>query len=196
MDYKAALKLADGVPGSLVELGFGKGNSLREFISYMNKLQISKRNIWIYESFDGYNNPSPEDKGAFKKGEFKRPPHPAYDIKHTINTEVKLVKGYIEETLPKEYDNSPVSILHSHLVSYTSTQHGLNVFNKHIAIGGVMVITDYEIFEGTKLAVNEFLAQNKPHYKVVESNSAFIVLKKVKVDDVNKKITRTRSVLT
>lgn len=196
MDYKAALKLADGVPGSLIELGFGKGNSLREFISYMNKLQISKRNIWIYESFDGYNEPSPQDKGAFKKGEFKRPPHPAYDIRHTINTEVKLIKGYIEETLPSEYDNSTVSIVHSHLVSYSSTQYGLDIFDKHIAIGGIIVVTDYEIFPGTKLAVDEFVAKNKPHYRVVESNSAFIVLKKVKVDDVNKKITRTRSILT
>ena len=71
MDYKGALKLAAGIKGSLIELGFGKGNSLKEFISYMNAKDIDKRNIWIYESFDGYNEPVAEDEGAFKRGEYK-----------------------------------------------------------------------------------------------------------------------------
>ncbi len=40
MEYKDALKLADAVPGSLIELGFGRGNNLKEFISYMNDIEI------------------------------------------------------------------------------------------------------------------------------------------------------------
>lgn len=196
MDYKKALKLADEVTGSLVELGFGKGNSLKEFISYMNKSQISKRNIWIYESFEGYSTPAPEDKGAFKKGEFKRPPQPAYDIKNTVKSEVHLVKGYIEDTLPTQYDNSPVSILHSHLISYSSTQYGLDTFHKFIPIGGIIIVSDYEIFEGTKLAVDQFKAKNSPHYEVVSTNSSFIALKKVEVKNLKAKVSRTRSVLT
>ena len=36
MDYKTALATVNKTPGSLVELGFGKGNSLKEFIGYMN----------------------------------------------------------------------------------------------------------------------------------------------------------------
>ena len=57
MNYKAALATANNIPGSLVELGFGKGNSLKEFIGYMNEGSIIKRNILIYESFSGYNTP-------------------------------------------------------------------------------------------------------------------------------------------
>lgn len=196
MEYKDALKLADGVPGALIELGFGKGNSLREFISYMNKFEISKRNIWIYESFDGYSDPTPEDNNAFKKGQFKRPPQPAYDIQHTINTEVKLVKGYIEETLPKNYDKNPVAVVHSHLVSYTSTQYGLEIFHKYVQVGGIIVVTDYEVFEGTKLAVDQFVTKHTPEYRVVDKNESFIVLKKVEVKNLNPTVSRTRSVMT
>ena len=196
MEYKEALSLADGVKGSLIELGFGKGNSLKEFIGYMNNLDISKRNIWIYESFDGYNTPTAEDKGAFKKGEFKRPPHPAYDIQHTINTEVKLVKGYIEETLPKNYDKSQVAIIHSHLISYSSTLHGLNSFSKYLIPGGIIVVTDYEAFPGTKQAVDEFVAQHNPHYRLVEANSNFALIKRVPVKDFKTKVQRSRSSMT
>ena len=40
MEYKEALSLANKLTGSLIELGFGKGNSLKEFIGYMNDLSI------------------------------------------------------------------------------------------------------------------------------------------------------------
>lgn len=196
MEYKDALKIADGVPGALIELGFGKGNSLKEFISYMNKFEISKRNIWIYESFDGYADPAPEDENAFKKGEFKRPPQPAYDIQHTINTEVKLVKGYIEDTLPKNYDKNPVAIVHSHLVSYTSTQHALEYFDDYLQTDGVIVVTDYEVFPGTKLAVDQFVSKRFPHYKIEDTNESFIVLRKQSVKSFDNKVTRGRSVMT
>ncbi|MDA9050792.1 TylF/MycF family methyltransferase [bacterium] len=193
MEYKDALKLADAVPGSLIELGFGKGNSLKEFISYMNNIEINKRNIWIYESFDGYNEPTPEDNQAFKKGDFKRPPQPAYDIKNTINTKVELVKGYIEETLPTRYDKSSVSILHSHLISYSSTLHGLENFEKYMPPGSVIVVTDYQTFDGTKQAVDEFLTKHSPKFKTVEVNDTFIVIQTQKVQRLSNKVSRTRS---
>jgi|SaaInlStandDraft_1057018.scaffolds.fasta_scaffold36002_2 O-methyltransferase len=196
MDYKAALGLANGLKGTLIELGFGKGNSLREFISYMNKGKIDKRNIWIYESFDGYREPTAEDVGKIKKGADKRPPQPAYDIVHTINREVNLVKGYIEETLPSNYSTEPVALIHSHLVSYTSTQHGLNVFKDKIEVGGLIVVTDYEVYPGTKQAVDEFVARNIA-FTIIESNSKFTVIKRDKIQSFNNtSITRTRSILT
>ena len=193
MEYKDALKLADAVPGSLIEFGFGRGNSLKEFISYMNNIEISKRNIWIYESFDGYNNPTPEDNRAFKKGDFKRPPQPAYDIRNTINTKVELIKGYIEETLPTEYDKSPVAIVHSHLVSYSSTRHGLENFEKYMPPGSVIIVTDYQAFEGTKQAVDEFLIKFAPKFKTIEVNDTFIVIQTQKVQKLINKVLRSRS---
>ena len=196
MDYKGALKLADGIKGSLIELGFGKGNSLKEFISYMNAKDIDKRNIWIYESFDGYNEPVAEDEGAFKRGEYKRPPQPAYDIVHTIDREVRLVKGYIEDTLPNNFDKKSVGIVHSHLVSYSSTLHGLDYFKKYLSDNGIIIVSDYNVFPGTKKAVDKFIIDNSPEYKAVETNDDFIAIKKIKIQRFNEKVIRTNSVLT
>lgn len=196
MNYNKALQLANGVKGTLVELGFGKGNSLREFISYMNNGNIDKRNIWIYESFTGYNTPRPEDKGAFVKGGHKRPPQPAYDIKHTITKDVHLVKGYIEDTLPEQYGDEKVAIIHSHLISYSSTKHGLEVFHKGLQTNGIIVVTDYEIFPGTKQAVDEFILSKKGEYKLIEQNTNFACIKKVNFKDLLKNPPkRTRSIL-
>ena len=136
------------------------------------------------------------DENAFKKGEFKRPPQPAYDIQHTINTEVKLVKGYIEDTLPNNYDKNPVAIVHSHLVSYTSTQHALEYFDNYLQTDGVVVVTDYAVFPGTKLAVDQFVAKRFPHYKIEDTNESFIVLRKQSVKSFDNKVTRGRSVMT
>lgn len=196
MDYKEALGLADNVEGTLVELGFGKGNSLKEFISYMNKKDIVKRNIWIYESFDGYGAPTPEDQGAFVKGGFKRPIQPAFDIRNTIDKEVKLIKGYIENTLPESYDTKePVAIIHTHLVSYSSTLFGLSTLANKVADNGIIVVTDYKEFPGTKLAVDTFVESSTGKWQLISADG-FIILKKIKLVNLSTfKVTRSRTPL-
>ncbi len=195
MDYKAALATANNIPGSLIELGFGKGNSLKEFIGYMNEGSIIKRNILIYESFSGYNEPTVQDKNAFRKGEFKRPPQPAFDIIHLINRDIKVQVGYIEETLLKEVSTEPIALIHSHLVSYTSTEFALEKLTSKLEINGSFIITDYEAFPGTKLAVDEFYARHAAEY-ALDTNENFAKLTKREVTTVQTKPTRTRSIMT
>jgi len=194
MNYLDAFRTVNNLDGNLVELGFGKGNSLKEFISFMNGGDIDKREIYIYESFEGYNNPSPEDKDAFKKGGFKRPIQPAYDIRHTINKEVFLIKGYIEDTLPSQAPSTPIAIIHSHLISYTSTQHGLNILSPKLKDNGIFVITDYDIFPGTQQAVDEFIAKYPKQWQLTKCNG-FVVIKKIKIEEVSNKVSRTRTPL-
>jgi len=194
MNYLEALVSANKIEGSLVELGFGKGNSLKDFISFMNGGDAVKRNIWIYESFTGYNDPSPEDQDAFVKGGFKRPIQPAYDIKNTIKKEVQLIKGYIEDTLPSSYKSSePIAVIHSHLVSYTSTLHGLNALKGKIVDNGIIIVTDYETFPGTKQAVDEFVSANTHQWKLSKGADDFVVIKKIKIVELDTKVTRTRT---
>ena len=193
MNYLETLISANNVKGSLIELGFGKGNSLRKFISFMNGGDTTKRNIWIYESFEGYNTPTQEDGEAFVKGGFKRPIQPAFDIRHTINTEVQLVKGYIEETLPSSYNSEePIAIIHTHLVSYSSTLHGLNVLKNKLTDGGLIIITDYDLFPGTKQAVDEFVHGNTKLWHLTK-HDGFAAIKKIKLVEIGTKVSRSRT---
>jgi hypothetical protein len=195
MDYKTALATVNKTPGSLVELGFGKGNSLKEFIGYMNDGSIVKRNILIYESFSGYRAPVDEDQNAFKKGEFTRPPQPAFDIIHLINRDVKVQIGYIEETLTKEVSKEPIALVHSHLISYTSTQFALDSIHPKLKVNGAFIISDYDAFPGTKLAVDEFYASNSSDYRL-KVNKEFAILTKRQAIKIKPTTERSRSVMT
>lgn len=193
MNYLDALRSVNNLDGTFVELGFGKGNSLKEFISFMNGGDIDKREIYIYESFNGYRKPTVEDKEAFVEKGFKRPIQPAYDIVHTINKKVHLVKGYIEDTFSTQ-PPSRVAIVHSHLVGYLSTQFALKQLASKLLDNGIVIITDYEKYPGTKQAVDEFIYDRPKQWKFSKGNG-FITLKKIKIEEVSTKVSRTRSSL-
>lgn len=192
---KEIIALADNTPGVLVDLGFGKGNSLKSIISWMNNDEVAKRDIQIYESFNGYPEPSSEDQSYFSKGGFKRPPQPAYDIRHTIRKKVTLVKGYVESTI-KNYNGPTISVLHCHLGPYRSTLHILDELYRHVNIGGVIIVDGYTEFPGTKAAVDKFVNDNKL-MKFFGTQENFSYIKKSPIKKLTKtKVSRTRSVLT
>lgn len=192
MKYLEAIKLADHVDGLLIELGFGKGNNLTEFISYMNNHDIVKRDIQLYDSFEGYPSPIEEDQNAFIKGEFKRPIQPAMDIRSTIKKEVKLVRGFVEETLERSLDSdSKIAIIHSDLVSYSSTLYSLRTLHPKLSIDGVMIISGYSKYPGVKLAVDTFIDNNKREYRVEYLNDIAVIIK-VQCIKVNKKVIKDR----
>lgn len=192
---KEIIAIANKTPGILIDLGFGKGNSLKSIISWMNSEEITKRDIQIYESFKGYPAPTNEDEGAFAKGGFKRPPQPAYDIVHTIRKKVSLHKGFVEDTL-KSYDKNSIAVIHCHLGPYSSTLFSLEHLYKYLRIGGIVIVDGYNNFPGTKLAVDKFVSDRKlQKFFGIQDNFSYIrkaPIKKLGAE----KITRTRSVLT
>ena len=192
MEYLEAIKLADNVKGIFIDLGFGKGNNLSEFISYMNNGKVIKRDIMLYDSFEGYPAPTDEDEGAFTKGGFKRPVQPAMDIRNTIKKEVTLVRGFVEETLEDSLNpESKIAIIHSDLVSYASTLYSLKVLKSKLSIDGIIIVSGYSKFPGVKLAVDNFVKDNKKGYRVEHSNGIAVIVK-VEYIKLNKKVTKDR----
>ena len=192
MRYLEAIKLADKIEGSFIELGFGKGKNLTEFISYMNNRDTTKRNIWLYDSFEGYREPTAEDDNAFVKGGYKRPIQPAMDIIHTLKKEVKLIKGYVEDTLESSYNSEEkIAIIHTDLVSYSSTLFSLTTLNSKLNIGGVIIATGYSEYKGVKLAIDKFLKENKKEY-ILEHSSNIAILIKRQYLDVPTKVNKDR----
>jgi len=176
MSYFEALSSVNNVKGTFIELGFGKGINLKEFISYMNNEIITKRDIWLYDSFEGYNNPAEEDGDTFVKGGHKRPFGPAMDIRHTIKTNVTVVKGYVEDTFGGSYlSDQPIAIAHMDLVSYSSTLFSLNRIHSKLAIKGIAVISGYKDYAGVKLALDKFLRDNKADYKVISKDNIAVI---------------------
>lgn len=192
MEYLEAIKLADHVDGSLIELGFGKGHTLTKFISYMNNRDVIKRDIQLYDSFEGYASPVEEDENAFVKGGYKRPIQPAMDIRNTIKKDVKLIKGFVEDTLEESIqDVNKVAIVHSDLVSYSSTLYSLSMLHSKIPTDGLIIITGYSKYPGSKLALDNFIKQNKKEYSVLHSGDIAVV-KKLEYTVVPSKVVKKR----
>ncbi len=146
-----AAKLIDKIEGSFIEAGFGNGASASMFVGLMNKNLITKRNIWLYDSFEGFPQPSPEDKSVRnpQKGEWKRSIQPALDIKkyasQNLSTEVEVIKGYFEETIPTSYGSEPIAMLHLDCDLYNSYKVCLEGLYDKVAPGGLILFDDYRL---------------------------------------------------
>ena len=54
--FLTASSPVNDVKGSFVEMGFGLGDSANVFIKLMNNNQITKRDLWLCDSFKGFIN--------------------------------------------------------------------------------------------------------------------------------------------
>jgi len=81
--------------------------------------------------------------------------------------DVKLVKGDVRETLT-DNRNIPenIGILRLDTDFYESTKVELEVLYPRVSSGGVVIVDDYGIWQGSKKAVDEYFGSDLPwlHY--------------------------------
>jgi O-methyltransferase len=165
--FTHAMSKARHKPGAFVELGFGKGSSCNLVVKLMNDGLLDKRDIWIYDSFEGFPEPTDEDSSPRRatKGEWKVPIEPALSIKNKISTNVEVIKGFVEDTLPHSYIGGDIAILHIDLDLYSAYKTTLNSLYDKVIKGGVILFDEYKSpiqyvnFPGASLAIDEFFLQ-------------------------------------
>lgn len=157
-------KIAEGVEGTFVEAGFGEGLSANIFANIMESGFVTKRNMWLYDSFEGFPEPSPEDKSIknVQKGEWKVPIEPALKVQDKIDRQVNVVKGYFEDTIPNSYTGGQIAILHLDCDLYSSYKVCLEGLYDKVAPGGVILFDEYksakqlQFFPGASKAIDSF----------------------------------------
>ena len=75
---------------------------------------------------------------------------------------IHFVKGKVEDTIP---DKAPekIAILRLDTDWYESTKHELEYLFPRLIEGGILIIDDYGHFEGSRIAVDEYLEKNNIH---------------------------------
>ena len=166
--YHSLMQMIKDVPGSVVECGVGKGRTFLYFSHLINDENIGRK-LWGFDSFEGFPQPTVEDMSPRnpKKGEWSGVSQE--DIKcilrsaglpqKFIDTNIVLVKGYVEETLQK-YDGQPIALLHIDLDLYSGYKHVLDTLVGFVAEGGMVVFDEYgeRNWPGATQAVDEFLS--------------------------------------
>jgi O-methyltransferase len=172
-----------GVRGALVECGVWRGGSVLAMIDTLQRLGVSDREIFLYDTFEGMTRPGDFDNSPFEQDESalatwsreqsegRRPWDWAFgsevfsleQVKQLIYATgyprdlVRFVAGPVEATLP---DQAPaeISLLRLDTDWYESTRHELLHLYPRLSDGGVLIIDDYGHWEGARRAVDDYFS--------------------------------------
>lgn len=175
------------LPGDIVELGVYRGASLMSWANFLEIRNMGDRQkqVFGFDNFKGFTELTAKDgkdsaqvdkvKGGFDSGVFEEILQEAiaiYDQDRFIpyKPRVVLVKGDIEETVPRFVEENPglrISLLHFDCDLYLPTKIGLEYFWDLVVPGGVVLFDEYGIrpWEGESNAVDEFFAGKKVKIK-------------------------------
>jgi hypothetical protein len=158
--FKRQLKKLQNIKGDIVECGVAEGKSLKMFV----ELSGGERNIWGFDSFEGFPEPSKYDTGIeAEKGYFMVPLKKVQQLCPTTH----LVKGFFQDTL-KTYEGQ-IALLHLDVDLYESYKVALETLFPKVVPGGLILFdeyaepTDLKNWPGAKKAIDEFFGENKKY---------------------------------
>lgn len=161
------------VSGSIIECGVGQGRGLAVWTS-LSLLAQDRRQIWAFDSFEGFPRLAPEDK-ATTDFEASLSEYRQFDIPYVtttlrqfgisdsdINRRIAFAKGFIPDSL-ELFDKKPIALLHLDLDIYEPYKAALDYFWDFVSPGGIVAFDEYDKafdvhkWPGAQKAVNEFL---------------------------------------
>ncbi len=179
-----AFKMVQDLPGSVIDLGVFKGESILFFAKLVELVNANDRSCRVvgFDCFtgfpglhehDGHENENIDYKeGGWSSENFYE------ELKSLINVfdhdrasghkpRIELVEGDINKTVPKFVEDNPgirVKLLHIDCDLYEPTLTSLKYFYDKIVKGGVILLDEYALSElpGESKAVDEFFAGNPP----------------------------------
>lgn len=178
---KYLLKTID-VKGSILEFGVGRARSVITTCHLINEYKI-KKNYIAFDSFEGFGNISSKDMSYrnVKKGDWSKSPKKQFkytkeNIKKIVSyhihknnfQNVKFVKGFVENTLPKEIKKiNAISFINLDLDLYSGHKIVLENTWKKLSKNGLIYFDDVipllkpNPFPGAAIAVKEFFKNKK-----------------------------------
>ncbi len=171
------------IPGALVECGVWRGGSVLAAIEVLLRLNVTDRDIYLYDTFEGMTAPTEFDTSSFEEeqsaleewkrseGEGRRAWEWAFgthvfkldDVRQLLHDtgypaeRIHFVVGPVEETLPAQGPDR-IALLRLDTDWYESTRHELVHLYPKLSEGGVLIIDDYGHWDGARRAVDEHFA--------------------------------------
>ena len=170
-------KLIEKIPGSILEMGVGKGSFLMAMahICSIHEGHHYTRKIYGFDTFQGFKSLSAEDKSSkanhMKTGGLNfdvfndlKKIISFYDKNRQIGNiqKISLIKGDVMKTLPKfliKNKHLVISMLHLDLDIFKPTKLALEMLYERVPKGGIIIFDElnHEDYPGETIAVNEVL---------------------------------------
>ena len=157
------------INGEIVECGTWKGGMIAGIAEVLGP----DRNYFLFDSYEGLPDATEKDgKSAFDYQQNTNSPgyynnctasqQSAIDaMKLSGAKNVKITKGWFNETLPKQKFENGIAVLRMDADWYDSTMDILANFFPKINKGGVIIIDDYYHWEGCTRAVHDYLSRHE-----------------------------------
>ena len=157
--------LDEGVPGDFIETGVWRGGTTIFMRGVLRAYDITDRRVYVADSFEGVPPPDAARYPADRASTFHLWADLAVDLATVkdnfarfglLDDQVEFVKGWFRDTLPALRGHTwAVVRLDGDL--YESTMDALENLYDGLAVGGWLIVDDYEI-EACRQAVTDFRA--------------------------------------
>ena len=157
----------NNIEGDFVETGVWRGGVCIYMAALFKANQITNRNVWVCDSFEGLPPPNPEKYPADASDNhhsIKELAIPLEDVKHNfdrygvLDDNVKFIKGFFKDTMPT-IEVEKIAILRLDGDMYESTIDVLNYLYPRLTVGGYCIIDDYGLGNCAQ-AVNDYRTEH------------------------------------
>lgn len=143
------------LPGDIAECGVYDGITAANLVQYLEENKVDKT-VHLFDTFTGLPDLLIEDEKQFKKGMMEKPLWVAKgNLKELSRYEI--YEGLFSETF-KNF-NRPLCFIHADADLYVSTKEIIELADRLLVEGGVMVFDDYGIYPWVTSAVDQFLSK-------------------------------------
>jgi O-methyltransferase len=181
------------VPGDIAECGVWRGGSMQAVARTLLARGTRERNLHLFDTFAGMPPPTEVDRrvaGRPAREMLDRRPRTANiwgiadldDVRAGMSATgypaecIHYHAGLVEDTLPSEAP-ATIALLRLDTDWYASTRHELEHLYDRVTPGGVLIIDDYDYWEGARKAVDEFVAERQLCLLLVPIESTRVALK-------------------
>jgi hypothetical protein len=166
------------IPGDIAECGVWSGGAMLLAAFALRHFGDTSRKIYLYDTFAGMPRPDAVDKrwdGADPLPTWEKHQEEGSQwgfggtlemvrdvMRGSAYPEDKLifVEGMVEDTIPGTMADQ-LALLRLDTDFYKSTHHELTHLYPTLASGGILIIDDYGQFQGSRLATDQYIAENQ-----------------------------------
>jgi len=190
----AVRHLADHrVPGEIVECGVWRGGSMQAVARTLLERGVTDRDLHLFDTFEGMPPPTTADRrhdGQHAGELLESNPRDSSvwavadldDVRAGMSQtgypaeRIHFHPGLVQDTVPEQAPGQ-IALLRLDTDWYESTRHELTQLYDRVTSGGVIVLDDYDWWEGSRKAVDEFLAETGHRLLLVPIASGRIAVK-------------------
>ncbi len=166
------------IPGDIVECGVWRGGSMMAVAKTLLALGCQSRRLYLFDTFEGMTRPGERDvsrDGHVATEYFRRwrtePDRSNWcrasldEVERLVrsigydNSMIHFVPGKVEDTIPDQAPDT-IAVLRLDTDFHESTRHELEHLFPRLSTGGMLILDDYDYWQGVRQATDEYVARN------------------------------------